>query len=66
MLELKERLYLSTYGNTEATMPEIIEHFGKLPTVKTSHCIIRQKGHPLGDWEAFKPTRKHKYFVRVF
>lgn len=65
-MDIAKRLFLSTYGNTQATKQEIIDYFGKLPTVKESLCIVRQKGHPLGDWQAFKPSRKHIYFVKVF
>lgn len=33
---------------------EVLEHFGILPTVKKQQLIIRQKGHPLGDWQVTK------------
>lgn len=49
----------------EVTKHDILEYFKiPLPTIKISQLIIRQNGHPLGDWEFVKPTRKHKYFIK--
>lgn len=49
----------------QITKQEILEQLNiPLPTIKTSQLIIRQKNHPLGDWEIFKPTKKHKYYIK--
>ena len=60
-----QRLFLSSYGITRVSKNEIIDLHSPLPTIKKSRLIIRQKQHPFGDWEIFKPTKKHQYFVRA-
>jgi hypothetical protein len=45
---------------------KVLEYFGALPTVKTELLIIRQKGHPLGDWKVSKPSRRHQYILEIF
>lgn len=47
------------------TKKDVLKYFGKLPTTKLEHMIIRQVGHPLGDWIISKPTRKHVYILTV-
>lgn len=49
----------------KANKDDVIRYFGKLPTTKTQQLIVRQKGHPLGDWIVSKPTRKHEYFIEI-
>jgi len=42
-----------------------IEELGfNVPTMKESRVIIRQNGHPLGNWKIYKPTRKKQYFIK--
>ena len=43
----------------------VIEYFKELPTTKIARLLIRQKGHPLGDWQVTKPTRKHIYVLTL-
>ena len=47
------------------TKDDVLEHSNILPTTKVSRLIVRQTGHPLGDWEISKPTRKHVYVMEV-
>lgn len=59
------RLYLSTYGMTEISKNELENISTIRPTIKKEALIVRQKDHPFGDWAIFKPSLKHRYFVRA-
>ena len=47
------------------TKEQVLNFFKELPTTKVQQLIIRQKGHPWGDWQVSKPTRKHEYFMEI-
>ena len=44
---------------------QVLDYCKELPTVKVEQMVVRQVGHPLGDWRIFKPTLKHEYFMEL-